>query len=73
MGDGLTYLGNKAEFSLSSLRAGEYRVFAVPRESSGILADSKVFDRVLERAERVTLSSGQSQTLDLKIVDLSQY
>jgi len=64
----------RGQFLQQGLHAGEYRVFAIPT-GQGLernLLDPAAQQRLLQRAERVTLDRGATQTITLPLLDPSR-
>ena len=64
----------RGQFLQQGLHAGEYRVFAIPT-GQGLerqLLDPAAQQRLLQRAERITLDRGATQTITLPLLDPSR-
>ena len=59
----------RGQFTRQGLRAGEYRVLAIPSGQGVRILDPVVQQRLFEQAERVTLGRGSTQTLVLPVLD----
>jgi hypothetical protein len=58
----------EGKFQSPSLRAGEYRVLAIPAGNRERIEEPGVLDRLLSRAEKVTLMRGSSINLALTLL-----
>jgi protocatechuate 3,4-dioxygenase beta subunit len=59
-------------FQFAGLAPGEYRILAVAPEATDKLDEPHVLERLLGRAERITLTPGGSVNLSLKLTDPSR-
>jgi hypothetical protein len=55
-------------FALINLPAGEYFVTAIPIAKSELWRDPKLLESLTRSATRITLSPGESRTIDLRTV-----
>lgn len=64
-----TRSANDGSFRIGGLPAGDYLVAAVPRLQGNEWQNPELLQQLAPRAERVTLSEGQSATLSLRLVE----
>jgi hypothetical protein len=64
-----TNAGQDGRFQVTGLSSGEYRVLAVPAASKETLEEPGVLDRLLSRAEKVTLTRGGAASVNLRVID----
>jgi hypothetical protein len=62
----------RGQFAQQGLRAGEYRVFAIPADRAVWLFDPVMQQRLLQQAEHVTLDRGATQSITLRLLDPSR-
>ena len=60
------------KFQLSGIVPGEYRIFAVPGEGRAQAEQPLAWQRLLGRAEKITLARGDSQNVVLEVGDPSR-
>jgi hypothetical protein len=57
-------------FTLNNLPAGDYFVAAIPIARSELWRDPKFLDQLTRSATRITLTQGESRTIDLRMVQV---
>jgi hypothetical protein len=57
-------------FQFSGLPPGDYRILAIAPDAVDKLDEPHVLERLLPRAEKVSLTGGASQNLQLKLTNL---
>jgi len=68
---GTTRTSNTGAYKFGSLPAGDYFAIAVADEQATLWLEPQFFPAASRVASRVRIQSGQSATLDLRVVDLS--
>ena len=58
-------------FKISNMPPGSYYVVALDYVESGAWGDPELLERIKTRAKRFTLGDGETETLDLKITEVS--